>query len=167
VNPASRERKPCSLIFFVALDSAKYWSVNAASALRTQRVAHHSSAAKAKSGYLFMNRLASSGLSLPGITTRDSAQPDHSGGGCGNGVVCKTSDFTPQCGALIEKLFLDAGFPKDLVTIVQGDGEWARLCSRPLRTKFCLREAWQPGVVSRKCVRKTDSGVLELGGRTR
>src|SRR3981189_53316 len=35
---------------FVALDSAKYWSQNAASALRTQRVPHHSTAAKAKSG---------------------------------------------------------------------------------------------------------------------
>src|SRR5258708_31652796 len=26
----------------------------------------------------------------------------------GNAVVCKTSDFTPQCGALIEKLFSDS-----------------------------------------------------------
>src|SRR5260370_11548210 len=37
---------------FVALDSAEYWSRDAASALRTQRVAHHSTAAKAKRGYL-------------------------------------------------------------------------------------------------------------------
>jgi succinate-semialdehyde dehydrogenase/glutarate-semialdehyde dehydrogenase len=41
----------------------------------------------------------------------------------GNAVVCKTSEFTPQCGAMIGKLFLDAGFPKDLVTVVQGGGE--------------------------------------------
>ena len=25
----------------------------------------------------------------------------------GNAVICKTSDFTPRCGALIEKLFTD------------------------------------------------------------
>src|SRR5882724_4321044 len=37
---------------FVALDSAKYWSRNASRALRMRRVPHHSTAAKAKSGYL-------------------------------------------------------------------------------------------------------------------
>ncbi len=37
---------------FVALDSAEYWSKNAQSALRTRRVPHHSTAAKAKRGYL-------------------------------------------------------------------------------------------------------------------
>src|SRR5437764_459501 len=37
---------------FVALDSAEYWSKNAARALRTQRVPHHSTPAKAKRGYL-------------------------------------------------------------------------------------------------------------------
>src|SRR5437667_11877132 len=37
---------------FVALDSAEYWSNNAASVLRTKRVPHHSTAAKAKRGYL-------------------------------------------------------------------------------------------------------------------
>src|SRR6266705_2530085 len=35
---------------FVALDSAAYWSRNAAGALRTRRVPHHSTAAKAKRG---------------------------------------------------------------------------------------------------------------------
>src|SRR5260370_40461616 len=42
---------------FVALDSAEYWSRNAASALRTQRVPHHSIAAKAKTGYLVYHPL--------------------------------------------------------------------------------------------------------------
>ena len=41
----------------------------------------------------------------------------------GNAVVCKTSEFTPQCGALIGKIFANAGFPQDLLTIVQGAGE--------------------------------------------
>ncbi len=42
---------------FVALDSAEYWSNNAASALRTKRVPHHSTAAKAKRGYLIYEPL--------------------------------------------------------------------------------------------------------------
>src|SRR5882724_2705615 len=37
---------------FVAVDSAKHWSENAAAVLRTQRIPHHSTAARAKSGYL-------------------------------------------------------------------------------------------------------------------
>jgi acyl-CoA reductase-like NAD-dependent aldehyde dehydrogenase len=37
---------------FVALDSAEHWSRNAPSTLRTRRIPHHSTAAKAKRGYL-------------------------------------------------------------------------------------------------------------------
>src|SRR5712664_3051282 len=109
---------------FVALDTAEYWSRNAENALRTRRVPHHSTAAKAKSGYLAYDPLGviaiiSSwnyplaipiGQIIPAVIA-------------GNAVVCKTSDFTPQCGALIEKLFADAGFPKEVVLVVQGGGE--------------------------------------------
>src|SRR5437667_12155190 len=40
----------------------------------------------------------------------------------GNAVVSKPSDFTPRCGELIERLFRSAGFPQDLVDVVQGGG---------------------------------------------
>src|SRR5712691_8413430 len=42
---------------FVALDSADYWSRNAAGALRSRRIPHHSTAAKAKRGYLIYEPL--------------------------------------------------------------------------------------------------------------
>src|SRR6266850_2000917 len=104
---------------FVALDSAKYWSQNAASALRTERIPHHSTAAKAKSGYLVYEPLGViaiiSSWNYPLAIPLSQIIPAVA---AGNAVVCKTSDFTPQCGALIEKLFLDAGFPKKLIPSV-------------------------------------------------
>ena len=99
---------------FVALDSAEYWSRNAASALRTRRIPHHSTAAKAKSGYLAYDPLGViaiiSSWNYPLAIPLSQIIPAVA---AGNAVVCKTSDFTPQCGALIEKLFVDAGFPKE------------------------------------------------------
>src|SRR5438132_6005770 len=109
---------------FVALDSAEYWSKNAARALRTQRVPHHSTAAKAKRGYLTCDPLGViaiiSSWNYPLAIPLSEIIPAVA---AGNAVVCKTSDLTPQCGALIEKLFIDAGFPENLVTIIQGGGE--------------------------------------------
>src|SRR5438132_6922095 len=109
---------------FVALDSAEYWSKNAARALRTQRVPHHSTAAKAKRGYLTYEPLGViaiiSSWNYPLAIPLSEIIPAVA---AGNAAVCKTSDFTPQFGRLNEKLFIDAGFPKDLVRIVQGGGE--------------------------------------------
>src|SRR4029077_13953542 len=109
---------------FVALDSAEYWSKRAASVLRTRRVPHHSTAAKAKSGYLLYEPLGVvaiiSSWNYPLAIPLSQIIPAVV---AGNAVVCKTSDFTPQCGELIEKLFIDGGFPIDLVKIVQGGGE--------------------------------------------
>src|SRR6267378_6144881 len=109
---------------FVALDSAEYWSKNAASVLRTRRVPHHSTAAKAKHGYLVYDPLGVmaiiSSWNYPLAIPLSQIIPAVA---AGNAVVCKTSDFTPQCGAMIERLFIDAGFPGNLVTVVQGGGE--------------------------------------------
>jgi succinate-semialdehyde dehydrogenase/glutarate-semialdehyde dehydrogenase len=40
----------------------------------------------------------------------------------GNAVVLKPSELTPLSGALVERLFADAGAPAGLVRVVQGDG---------------------------------------------
>src|SRR5262249_57348657 len=109
---------------FVALDSAAYWSKNARDVLRTRRVPHHSTAAKAKSGWLTYEPLGVIGIisswNYPLAIPMSQIVPAVV---AVNGVVCKTSDFTPQCGDLIAKVFSEAGFPQDLVTVIQGDGE--------------------------------------------
>ena len=112
---------------FVSLDTAGYLAANAEKMLAPERVPHHNIAAKAKTGELRYEPLGVIGIisswNYPLAIPLGQIIPAVV---AGNAVVCKTSDFTPQCGALIEKLFVDAGFPKDLVTVIQGGGEVGR-----------------------------------------
>ena len=152
---------------FVALDSAECWSKNAASVLRTQRVPHHSTAAKAKSGYLAYEPLGVIGIisswNYPLAIPLSQIIPAVV---AGNAVVCKTSDFTPQCGALIEKLFLDAGFPKNLVAVVQGGGEVGQALIDATPDKVIFTGSVATGRrVAEACARKLIPSVLELGGK--
>jgi acyl-CoA reductase-like NAD-dependent aldehyde dehydrogenase len=152
---------------FVALDSAEYWSKNAQSALATRRVPHHSIAAKAKRGYLAYDPLGVvaiiSSWNYPLAIPLSQIIPAVA---AGNAVVCKTSDFTPQCGALIEKLFADAGFPKDLVKIVQGGGEVGQALIDASPDKVMFTGSVATGRrVAEACAKKLIPSVLELGGK--
>jgi acyl-CoA reductase-like NAD-dependent aldehyde dehydrogenase len=152
---------------FVALDSAKYWSQNAASMLRTQHVPHHSSAAKAKRGCLVYEPLGVIAIicswNYPLAIPLSQIIPAVA---AGNAVVCKTSDFTPQCGELIGRLFLDAGFPKNLVTIVQGGGEVGQALIEATPDKVLFTGSVATGRrVAEACAKKLIPSVLELGGK--
>src|SRR6202158_3502515 len=152
---------------FVALDSAEYWSRNAANALRTQRVPHHSIAAKAKRGYLAYDPLGViailSSWNYPLAIPLSQIIPAIA---AGNAVVCKTSDFTPQCGALIGKSFLDAGFPGNLVTVVQGGGEVGQALIDASPDKVLFTGSVATGRrVAEACAKKLIPSVLELGGK--
>jgi acyl-CoA reductase-like NAD-dependent aldehyde dehydrogenase len=152
---------------FVALDSAEYWSRNAASALRTRRVPHHSTAAKAKSGYLAYDPLGViaiiSSWNYPLAIPLSQIIPAVA---AGNAVVCKTSDFTPQCGALIEKLFIDAGFPKGLVSVVLGGGEVGQALIDAAPDKVMFTGSVATGRrVAEACSKLLIPSVLELGGK--
>ena len=163
--------KPCvEALFadiFVALDSAEYWSRNATNALRTRRVPHHSTAAKAKRGYLAYDPLGViaiiSSWNYPLAIPLSQIIPAIA---AGNAVVCKTSDFTPHCGALIEKLCIDAGFPKDLVKIVQGGGEVGQALIEASPEKVLFTGSVATGRrVAEACAKKLIPSVLELGGK--
>jgi acyl-CoA reductase-like NAD-dependent aldehyde dehydrogenase len=152
---------------FVALDSAEYWSRNAASALRTRRVPHHSIAAKAKRGYLAYDPLGViaiiSSWNYPLAIPLSQIIP---AAAAGNAVVCKTSDFTPQCGALIEKLFIDAGFPGSLVTVVQGGGEVGQALIDASPDKVMFTGSVATGRrIAEACAKNLIPSVLELGGK--
>src|SRR5260370_21537636 len=84
----------------------------------------------------------------------------------GNAVVCKTIDFTPQCGALIEKLFIDAGFPQKVVTVVQGGGEVCQALIDAAPDKVVFTGSVATGRrVAEACAKKLIPSVLELGGK--
>jgi acyl-CoA reductase-like NAD-dependent aldehyde dehydrogenase len=152
---------------FVALDTAEYFCRNAERLLKAESVPHHSIAAKAKSGRLLYEPLGVIGiisswnypLAIP-LTQIIPAVV------AGNAVVCKTSDFTPQCGALIEKLFSDAGFPADLVRIVQGGGEVGQALIDAAPDKVLFTGSVATGRrVAEACAKKLIPSVLELGGK--
>src|SRR5712692_2860749 len=152
---------------FVALDSAEYFAKNAPRLLRTERVPHHSLAAKAKSGRLAYEPLGVIGIisswNYPLAIPVSQIIPAVA---AGNAVICKTSDFTPHCGALIEKLFADAGFPKDLVAIVQGGGEVGQALIGADPDKILFTGSVATGRrVAEACARRLIPTVLELGGK--
>ena len=152
---------------FVALDSAAYWSKSARDVLRTQRVPHHSTAAKAKSGWLIYEPLGVIGIisswNYPLAIPMSQIIPAVV---AGNAVVCKTSDFTPQCGELIAKVFREAGFPHDLVTVIQGGGELGQALIEAYPDKVLFTGSVATGRrVAEACARKLIPSVLELGGK--
>ncbi len=152
---------------FVALDSATHFAKNGLNSLRAESVPHRNTAAKAKSGTLLYEPLGVVGiisswnypLAIP-LSQIIAALA------AGNAVVCKTSDFTPECGALIQKLFRDVAFPPDLVTILQGSGEvgQALIEARPDKI-FFTGSVFTGKHVAEACARHLIPSVLELGGK--
>jgi acyl-CoA reductase-like NAD-dependent aldehyde dehydrogenase len=152
---------------FVALDTAEYFAKHGPSLLRPERVPHHSTAAKAKSGRLVYDPVGVIGIisswNYPLAIPLGQVIPAIA---AGNAVVCKTSDFTPQCGALIEKLFVDAGFPENLVSVIQGGGEIGQALIDAAPDKVLFTGSVATGRrVAEACARKLIPSVLELGGK--
>ena len=152
---------------FVSLDSAEHWASKAPRALRATRLPHHSSAAKTKRGYLVHEPLGViaiiSSWNYPLAIPMSQIIPAIV---AGNSVICKTSDFTPQCGALIEKLFIDSGFPKNLVAVVQGGGEVGQALIDAQPDKVIFTGSVTTGKrVAGACAKNLIPSVLELGGK--
>lgn len=155
---------------FVALDTASYFERKAAKLLGDERVPHHSTAAKAKRGRLVAEPLGVIGIisswNYPLAIPLGQIIPAVV---AGNAVVAKTSEFTPRCGALIEKLFVDAGFPTDLVSVVQGGGDVGKALieaapDAPDKVLFTGSVATGRRVAE-ACASRLIPSVLELGGK--
>jgi acyl-CoA reductase-like NAD-dependent aldehyde dehydrogenase len=152
---------------FVAVDTAAYVTKNTEHLLSPERIPHHSLAAKAKSGRLTYDPLGVIGIisswNYPLAIPLSQIIPAVA---AGNAVICKTSDFTPHCGALIEKLFVDAGFPSDLVTVVQGSGEVGQALIDADTDKILFTGSVATGRrVAEACAKRLIPTVLELGGK--
>src|ERR1700683_3307493 len=84
---------------FVALDTAQYFAKSGARLLRPERVPHHSTAGKTKSGRLVYEPVGVIGIisswNYPLAIPLSQIIPAVA---AGNAVICKTSDFTPNCG---------------------------------------------------------------------
>jgi acyl-CoA reductase-like NAD-dependent aldehyde dehydrogenase len=152
---------------FVALDTAQYFAANAERMLQPESVPHHNLATKAKSGVLTYEPLGVIGIisswNYPLAIPVSQIVPAIV---AGNAVVCKTSDFTPRCGALIESLFATVGFPKNLVTIIQGGGEVGQALIEAACDKILFTGSVETGRrVADACAQRLIPTVLELGGK--
>jgi len=152
---------------FVSLDTALYFEKNGAHLLQFEDVPHHSTAAKAKSGRIVYEPLGVIGIisswNYPLAIPMSQMIPAVA---AGNAVVCKTSDFTPQCGALMQKLFADAGFPPNLVTVIQGGGDVGQALIDAAPDKIMFTGSVATGRrVAEACASKLIPTVLELGGK--
>jgi succinate-semialdehyde dehydrogenase/glutarate-semialdehyde dehydrogenase len=152
---------------FVSLDTAGYFAKYGPELLRSEKIPHHNLAAKAKSGSLHYEPWGVLGIisswNYPLAIPMSQIIPAIA---AGNAVLCKTSDFTPDCGDLIAKLFRDAGFPQDLVTVLQGSGEvgQALIEARPDKV-FFTGSVFTGKHVAEACARQLLPSVLELGGK--
>jgi len=152
---------------FVSLDTAAYYSANLAKLLAPERIPHHSSAAKLKSGRLFYEPLGV--VAIISSWNYPLAIPIGqiiSAVAAGNAVVCKTSDFTPKCGTAIHEMFARAGFPDSLINIVQGGAEigQALIDARPDKVLF-TGSVVTGRRVAEACAKSLTPSVLELGGK--
>ena len=152
---------------FVSLDTAEYFAKQGPRMLLPEKMPYHSTAAVMKSGALFYEPLGVLGIisswNYPLAIPMSQIIPALA---AGNAVLCKPSDFTPECGVLLEKLFYDADFPEGLVTLLQGSGDvgQALIDARPDKIFFTGSVATGRHVAE-ACARHLIPSVLELGGK--
>jgi acyl-CoA reductase-like NAD-dependent aldehyde dehydrogenase len=150
----------------IALDFANYYAREAPQFLRAPWFSARSLAMKRKRArivhepfgvvgiispwnYPFM---LSAGIAIPALAT-------------GNAVLLKPSEFTPESGELLASLFSEAGVPRDLFTILQGDGSTgAALCDAPVDKIFFTGSASTGRRVALRCAERLMPCALELGG---
>jgi acyl-CoA reductase-like NAD-dependent aldehyde dehydrogenase len=152
---------------FVALDTAQYFETEALRLLQPEEVPHHNIAAKAKSGRIVYEPVGVIGIvsswNYPLAIPMSQIIPALA---AGNAVVCKTSDFTPQCGAMIQELFVKAGFPAHLVAVVQGGAEVGQALIDAAPDKILFTGSVASGRrVAEACASRLIPSVLELGGK--
>jgi acyl-CoA reductase-like NAD-dependent aldehyde dehydrogenase len=168
---AAETGKPRSEAIFaeilVALDTADFLARWAPRWLRPERVPHHNIALKAKSGWLEYEPYGVIAVispwnfpfSIPLLQLIPALV-------AGNAALLKPSEITPWTGALVGELITRAGFPKDLVHILQGPGEIGAAIIEAAPDKVIFTGSVTTGRrIAEACGRKLIPAVLELGGK--
>jgi len=84
----------------------------------------------------------------------------------GNAVLLKPSEVTPRSGALVGKLFAEAGLPEGLLTVLLGDGETGAALVEAGVDKVSFTGSVSTGrKVAEACARQLLPCTLELGGK--
>ena len=151
----------------LATDTAAFLARRAPGWLRRERVPHHNAALKGKSGWLEYQPYGVIGIISPwnfpfSIPLAQIVPAVVSG----NAVLLKPSERTPWTGALIGELLARAGFPGNLVQILQGEGDLGGALIEAGPDKVCFTGSVATGRrIAEACGRKLIPSVLELGGK--
>lgn len=163
----------------VAIDTAAHYSdaARVQRMLRPERVRHHNLALKAKRGKVHYEPFGVIGIispwNFPIAIPIGQMIPALV---AGNAILLKPSELTPWCGALIGELFVQAGFPPDLVQVIQGRGDAGAALVAPHTAatgtpgrridKLIFTGSVATGKnVAEACARQLIPSVLELGGK--
>jgi len=151
----------------LSLDTANFLARQAPRWLRRERVPHHNIAMKAKAGWLEYSPhgvvAIISPWNYPFAIPMTEIIPALV---AGNAVVLKPSELTPATGALVGELIEQAGFPKNLVQVVQGGGEvGAALIDAAPAKVFFTGSVATGRRIAEACAAKLIPSVLELGGK--
>ncbi len=96
--------------------------------------------------------MLSAGVVIPALVT-------------GNAVLLKPSEFTPESGELLASLLYEAGVPRDVFAVLQGDGSTgAALCDAAVDKIFFTGSVQTGRRVAVKCAERLIPCALELGG---
>lgn len=151
----------------IALDTADFLSRRAQTWLRPERVPHHNVAFKTKSGWL---EYAPHGvIAIISPWNYPFAIPMSQAIAAvvaGNAVVLKPSELTPATGAVVGELFRRAGFPAEVMQVVQGAGNLGAALIECAPDKVIFTGSVATGKrVAEACAHRLIPSILELGGK--
>lgn len=151
----------------LAIDTAGFFARRAPGWLRPERVPHHNLALKAKSGWLEYEPYGViaviSPWNFPFSIPIAHIVPALL---AGNAVMLKPSELTPWTGALTGELFARAGFPRDLLQILQGGAAVGAAMIEAGPDKVAFTGSVTTGrLIAEACGRKLIPSLLELGGK--
>jgi acyl-CoA reductase-like NAD-dependent aldehyde dehydrogenase len=151
----------------VSLDAARFVIDHATAFLRDESIPHANLALKTKRGKLVREPIGVIGIISPwnypfSIPTTESL----SALACGNAVVLKPSELTPDSALVLQRLLHEAGVPKDVFQVILGEGPTgAALLESPIDKLIFTGSVPTGKRVAQSAAARLLPVVLELGGK--
>lgn len=151
----------------VTLDATRFLLQEVPRLLRDERVPHGNLAMKAKRAYLVREPHGVLGIISPWNYPFSIPASEVLGAlACGNAVVLKPSEFTPQCAHKLQELLFRAGLDHDLLQVIAGDGAaGAALVAAPIDKLIFTGSVPTGKKIAQAAAQKLLPVVLELGGK--
>ncbi len=148
-------------------DALDYYAKATASFLETKKVVLHGAMASIKEMYIIYKPMGVVGIISPwnGPFVL-SIIPAIQALMAGNAVVIKPSSITPMSGKLVEDLFMEAGVPNGVVSVLLGDSETGQALIESGVDKISFTGSVSVGRrIAMACAEQLIPCTLELGGK--